>query len=232
MPGDEPLVSLSRLPGLRPDQPDEAQAAVSEAIAGGDRAEDASFPLTEADGSLVGPFNALLYCPAIGDAVQRLGAAVRFRSRLPAAVREIAILNVARRLRCDFEWWAHAPIARRAGLSDAQLAALKSGDGAEFGDRAQQAAHDLSLTLLRDGSVPDGLYRAAVEELGEPGVCELLILVGYYTLLAQMMNALQVGVPPGETAVFPADTPTAHTSTADAPTADAGWSDAGWSDAG
>ncbi len=183
----------------------DVQAALYDAIAGGDRGRDSAFRLTEADGSLVGPFNSLLYCPSVGDAVQRLGAAIRFHSELPPRVREIAILAVARHWRSDFEWWAHEPIARRAGLSETHLTDIRQGRPVRFDDRAEQAAHDLCRSLLDTGAVSDELYEAAVSEHGESGVCTLLILIGYYGLLAQMMSALRVGVPDGQSPVFTAE---------------------------
>ena len=81
-----------------PDELDDDQQSVYDSIAGGDRAKDGSFPLTDAVGALVGPFNPLLYSPKVGDAIQQVGAAIRFHCALPAPVRELAILIVATRV--------------------------------------------------------------------------------------------------------------------------------------
>ena len=135
---------MSRLEGLRPEELSDEQRELYESIAGGDRARDASFRLTEEDGSLVGPFNTLLLSPVVGDAVQSVGAAIRFGCGLSSVVREIAILSVAAHRRSPFEWWAHEPIGRRAGLDDAQIAALKRRrDGLEFDDDSRRG--DLRL---------------------------------------------------------------------------------------
>ena len=193
---------MSRLEGLRPEDLTGEQRELYESIAGGDRARDASFRLTEADGSLVGPFNTLLLSPVVGNAVQSVGAAIRFGCGLSPLVREVAILAVAAHRRSPFEWWAHEPIGRRAGLTDAQMAALRAGDTPAFDDPAAAAAHAFCQELIAGGRPGDAAYEAAREALGLDGVMELVTLVGYYTLLAQLMETFDVGVPRGETSPF------------------------------
>ena len=80
---------------------DEAQRAVAAAMTSGPR------------GGVIGPFAVLLRAPAVADAVQRLGAGLRFSGMLDDALREIAILTVSRRWAAQFEWFAHHPIAVR-----------------------------------------------------------------------------------------------------------------------
>ncbi len=193
---------MSRLRGLTPGELSEAQRTVYEAIAGGDRARDASFKLTEADGSLVGPFNALLYNPEVGNALQSLGAALRFHSDFSPLVREAVILAVASRWRSAFEWWAHEPIGRRNGLDDEQLAALRAGKEPAFDDPAATATFGFARLLIEGGKPDDRAFSEAQEVVGDGGVVELVTLVGYYTLLAQLMQVLDVDVPEGEEAPF------------------------------
>lgn len=193
---------MSRMPELRPEALSADQARLYEAIAGGDRARDASFRLTEADGSLVGPFGALLLSPTVGDALQQVGAAIRFGCGLSPVVREVAILSVAARRRSGFEWWAHEPIARRAGLTDQQVAALKAGEPPDFEDSAVTAAHAFSAALIAGGRPDDATFEAAREALGLDGVMELVTLVGYYNLLAQLMQTFEIEVPTGEPSPF------------------------------
>ena len=193
---------MSRLRGLPPEELSEAQGRLYELIASGDRARDASFRLTEADGSLVGPFNVLLLSPVVGEAVQSVGAAIRFGCGLSPAVREVAILAVAARWRSPFEWWAHDPIARKAGLTDAQIRALYAGGTPAFDDSATTAAHALCAALLAGERPDDEVFDAARDAFGEGGVMELVTLVGYYSLLAQLMDTFDVGVPGGEISPF------------------------------
>ncbi|MCY3561225.1 MAG: carboxymuconolactone decarboxylase family protein [bacterium] len=190
------------MPDLSPEALSADQARLYGAVAGGDRARDASFRLTEADGSLVGPFGALLLSPAVGDALQQVGAAIRFGCGLSPVVREVAILAVAAHWRSGFEWWAHEPIARRAGLTDQQIAALKAREAPEFEDSAVSAAHAFSAALIAGGRPDDATFEAAREALGLDGAMELVTLVGYYNLLAQLMQTFDIEVPTGEPSPF------------------------------
>ena len=91
---------MSRLRSLVPGELKGKQRQLYERIAGDTRRNAArKFKTTDENGALGGPFNALLYAPAVGDCVQALGAALRFESSLPGHLREFAILLVAQRWR-------------------------------------------------------------------------------------------------------------------------------------
>ena len=186
---------MTRLAGLTPDELDDNQYRVYDAIAGGDRAKDASFPLTDPTGALVGPFNSLLYSPNVGDAIQQVGAAIRFHCELPAPVRELAILIVATHYNCEFERWAHEPIAKRVGLSDKQIKAVRSGARPTFDSIELDTSYELCKVTLQQGRVDDLTYNAAIAQLDQQGVVELIALLGYYGLLAQLMNVFEIGIP-------------------------------------
>src|SRR6478609_9917454 len=110
-----------------------AQRDLYDAIAGGPRAQGPQhFALTRPDGSLRGPFNALLLAPALGGALQDVGAAIRYRGALSDRAREIAILLVAAHWDSAFEREAHEAVGAAAGLSDAELGALRRGDAGVF----------------------------------------------------------------------------------------------------
>ncbi|HXH84355.1 MAG TPA: carboxymuconolactone decarboxylase family protein, partial [Candidatus Tectomicrobia bacterium] len=74
--------------------------------------------IAESRGRVVGPFAVLLHSPEVARRVAALGHLLRFEGRLSAVERELAILAVARALDCQFEWAAHAPLARRAGVRE------------------------------------------------------------------------------------------------------------------
>ncbi|WP_419926370.1 carboxymuconolactone decarboxylase family protein [Candidatus Poriferisocius sp.] len=186
---------MARLPGLPPADLNPEQRALYDSIAGGDRAKDASFPLADGSGALIGPFNALLYSPRVGDAVQQLGAALRFHGNLTAPVRELAILAVATYHDCEFERWAHEPIALRVGLTDEQVAALRAGTRPDLEAADLESAYDVCQSILHSRAISDDVYRQAVEALGEDLVVELMIVVGYYGMLAQLMNTFEVEPP-------------------------------------
>src|ERR1700712_1255303 len=119
---------MTRLEPVPPEELDGDQRELYDAIASGPRAQGPQhFALTRADGGLLGPFNAFLLSPALGFALQELGAAVRYRTALPPRTREIAILTVAAHWDSAFEWSAHESVGRAAGLTDAELASLREG---------------------------------------------------------------------------------------------------------
>lgn len=192
--------SADRLPLLHPDDLDEEQRAAYEALAGGPRAKQSGFRLADGQGRLLGPFNAMLYSPAVGTPLQALGAAVRFRTSFTDREREIAILVVAAHHRSDFEWYAHERIGRQAGLAEDELAALRRGGDPVLADARERIVHAAARSLVRDGDLGDTLYAEAVAALGRATVVELVTLVGYYAALALQLRVFRIGVPAGEPA--------------------------------
>src|SRR5580693_1737685 len=77
--------------------------------------------LSSGAGGLAGPFNAMLYAPAVGHALQELGAAIRFRAKLAPRIREMAILVVAQVQNSGYERSTHEPIGREAGLTEPEI---------------------------------------------------------------------------------------------------------------
>ena len=180
---------MSRLRRFSPQELDKDQRRLYATITAGDRARGPQFfRLADDEGRLEGPFNAMLLNPPIGDALQRLGAAIRYGGRLPTRCREIAILAVAAHWQCEFEQRAHEPIATHAGLPVAQIAALRNGEPLDLTDPEEAAVLEVTRRLLRDGELDDGGYAAAVDAIGADKLFELTTLVGYYSLLALQMN--------------------------------------------
>jgi 4-carboxymuconolactone decarboxylase len=188
----------TRLAALRPDELDDEQRAVYDAIAGGDRAKGVQhFPLAAADGSLNGPFGIMLHAPGVGAVLQDLGATIRFRTDLTLRSREIAILLVAQASGSEFEWWAHERVGRAAGLDDRELMELAMGRFSGT-DPQERAVADLAVVLMTSSTVTDEEYQAARSALSERQIVELTTLVGYYRTLAQLMTVFDIRVPDGE----------------------------------
>jgi 4-carboxymuconolactone decarboxylase len=184
-----------RLTSLIPDQLTPQQRAVYEGITGGDRLKGTQhFPVVADDGSLNGPFGVMVHVPGVGGALQELGAAIRYRTSLSARVREIGILLVAAALGSDFEWWAHERVGRAVGLTEGELAQLSQGRF-ESSDAREQAAADLSISLLNNSPVSDEEYARCADTLGVQAIVELTSLVGYYRTLAQLMAVFDIGIP-------------------------------------
>ena len=177
----------ARLRGFLPSELNDAQLEVYNAIAGGPRA-GGPFALTNSDGSLRGPFNAMVLSPAIGLTLQAVGAAVRYKSTLTDRARELAILVVAAHWGSAFEREAHEAVGRACGLSEAELTDVRRGERPNLVDRAERIAMQTTAALAAQGALTDDEYQAAVEAIGERGVFELTALVGYYATLALQLR--------------------------------------------
>ena len=190
-----------RLDLIAPADLDDAQRAVYEAITGGPRASQAgTVPIVDESGRLLGPFAVMLLTPEVGDAMQQVGAKIRFATALSARERELGILAVAGALRSDFERLAHEPAALRAGLTQAQVNAVLSGqvpDGLA-GDEA--LACRLAQVMTAGRTLPDDDYEAGLAALGERRLAELTWLVGYYSALALSLAVFRPFLPDSFTA--------------------------------
>ncbi len=156
-------------------------------------------PLASGAGGLAGPFNAMLYAPPVGHALQELGAAIRFRSELAPRIREMAILAVAQAWDSVYERASHEPIGREAGLTDEEIEALRDGVDPGFADKQEQAAYSVVRALTSPGpdtaDLDDEEYDTAVAALGERALVELSALVGYYATLALQLRIFRVPAP-------------------------------------
>lgn len=140
-------------------------------------------------GSVPSPFLAMLDAPALAEAIQQVGAVLRFSSTLPDAAREIAILATAGSIGCGYEWNYHAPIARAAGVPEAVIAATLSGAEAVPGDPDAAAIIALCHAMAEAAAPGDGALREAIERFGRTGASELIAIAGYYRLLAGFIKA-------------------------------------------
>ena len=190
-----------RLPWPRPEELDAPRRAVYDAIAAGPRATG-PFRLVDEEGRLEGPFNAMLVSPGVGLALQELGAAVRYRTSLTDRAREIAILALAALRRSDYEWYAHERVGRRAGLTDVEMATLQAGGTPTTLSDQERVVLETSRELAGGGDLDDDAFAAAESTLGRELLAELVVLVGYYDLLALSLRVWRTPLPAGETSPF------------------------------
>ncbi len=190
--------ATTRLPYLRRDELDETAQAVWDALVG----SRGQHVVNDA-GGLVGPFNAWVHAPGVGAPLGRLGAAVRFETSLDRRLLELAIIVVAAHWKAEFEWWAHARMAREHGVSEAVVAAIRRGEMPAFETDDEAAVYAFARQLVAGGGVDDQSYAGAVERLGRQGVVELVSLCGYYTLVSFTLNAFAVPLPPGVAPTWP-----------------------------
>jgi 4-carboxymuconolactone decarboxylase len=143
-------------------------------------------------GGLAGPFNAMLYAPEVGHALQELGAAIRFRTQLAPRIRETAILVVAQAWDSAYELASHELIGRDAGLTDPEIGALLAGTDPGFEDHQERVAYQTVRSLTGPADLDDQQYAEAIATLGQQALVELSTLVGYYAALALQLRIFRV----------------------------------------
>lgn len=148
-------------------------------------------------GSLSGPFNVFLRSPEVGNLAQRLGEHVRFHSSLPPRLNEMAILMTARWWSAQYEWYAHKPLAQKAGLSDEVIDALQAGRRPPRMQADETAIYDFCSELRERRRVSDRTFAAAVKLFGEQGVMEVIAVMGYYDLVSMALNVDGYPLPDG-----------------------------------
>ena len=196
---------MGRLAPVTFEQLNEDQRALWDNITTGPRGnpERPHGGLAGEDGALIGPFNALFQSPQIGDAVQQLGAALRYGTSLPADLLEVAILTVGGEWRANFEFWAHARLGAAAGVPQAAIEAIRDGETPQFDDPRHAAVYAFGRELIETKRVSDERYAALKDLVGERGVFEVASVMGYYALVSIALNTFDVGMPPGVDAPFP-----------------------------
>jgi 4-carboxymuconolactone decarboxylase len=175
----------TRFPELTPDQMNADQKAMYDAVLAGPRH------------STQGPFNAWLRSPQLGDRLQRVGEYLRFNTTLPHKLNEFAILITAVEWKAGFEWYAHYPLALKAGLEPAVAKDLQEGRRPADMSADETLVYDFATQLQRQHQVSDAVYTAAVARFGEQGVVDLIALVGYYNLVSMTLNVARVPAPAG-----------------------------------
>jgi alkylhydroperoxidase family enzyme len=188
-----------RLPWLRPDELDDEQREYYDRLLGSPRHRE---DYVDEQGRLHGAFNARLLDPAVGTAIQQMGAALRFSSKLPDRQREIVILTVAQSQRSDFEWHGHVGAARRVGLSDVQLDALRTGAPVPGLTAAEQAARQVTTALVHRRDLSDAEFAEAVGTVGAVALFDIVSLVGHYLHTALALRIWRVPLRSGDEPVF------------------------------
>ena len=144
-----------------------------------------------------GPFNAWLRSPELGDRLQKVGEYIRYNTSLPLRLNEFAILIAAREWTSQYEWYAHHPLAMKAGLDPKIAADLALGKRPVDMKDEEAAVYEFCIQLHRNKKVDDATYKRAVTLFGEKGVMDLIGVTGYYTLVSMTISVAEVSVPPG-----------------------------------
>jgi 4-carboxymuconolactone decarboxylase len=152
-----------------------------------------------ARGQPTGPWIVLLRSPELMKRTRGLSDYLRFESVLPGYLREFVILMTARQWGQSYEWNAHYPLALDEGFSADMARAIAEGRRPEGMAAEEEILYDFCMELARNHSVSDATYERAVERFGEQGVVETVSLVGYYTMIAMILNTARTPLPAGAT---------------------------------
>lgn len=165
-----------RMPAIPDENLTEEQRKVAAELASGPR------------GRVAGPFVPMLRSPEFMRRTQKLGEYLRFSSAIPPRLSEFTILIVAQHWRNPLEWGVHHPIALKAGLKPETAQSLAEGRRPESMAADETILYDFCHELLQNKAVSDATYARAVEAFQENGVVDLVGIVGYYGILAMLMN--------------------------------------------
>ncbi len=149
-----------------------------------------------------GPFNAWLRSPELADRLQKVGEYVRFNTSLDKRLNEMAIIMTAQFWGSQYEWYAHAPLAIKAGLDPDIVADLGAGNKPDKMKDDEAIVWEFTTRLRRDHGVDDAIYAKAVEKFGENGVMDLIAVNGYYDVVSMTLNVAHVAPPAGEALPF------------------------------
>jgi 4-carboxymuconolactone decarboxylase len=173
----------ARMPEIPDNEQTDAQKQAYAELAAGPR------------GRVGGPFIPLMRSPELLSRVQKLGEYLRYNSALPPRLSEFLILLVARTWTQGTEWYAHRALALKGGLKPDVVAAVKVGRRPDGMAEDEAALYDTYMELQLNRSVSDATYAKLQKLYGDRGVVDAVSILGYYTLLAMVMNTTRVPAP-------------------------------------
>lgn len=181
---------MPRIPLPGPDEMNEAQRRLYDSVVSGPR------------GRMIGPLRAVIHSPELAALWSSFGEYLRYRTCLPTAHKELAIIVTARRWTSQVEWWVHAEAAAKAGIAETVIAAIHAGKAPEFADHAEADIYEFARQLQMTGTVGREVYGRIVARHGAQGVVELTAVIGYYTMVSMTLNVHEIPLPEGETPPF------------------------------
>jgi 4-carboxymuconolactone decarboxylase len=152
--------------------------------------------IVKSRGALHGPFTVFLHSPEVAGRIAHLGAYVRFEGSLDMRVRVLAAMTVARELDAVYVWGAQTGQARKLGVPEATITAIR--EKHTRGVPAEDAQIvDFTKDLLRKHRVDSATFDAIHTRFGSDGFIQLTSAIGYYSLLAMTVNACELDAAPG-----------------------------------
>ena len=147
-------------------------------------------------------FQALLNSPLATSNMAAMGAYVRFETPLPPRVKALAVLTTAREADGDYVWTVNVSQAASAGVEEEVIKAINERRAPQGLDAEDAAIVKFTQELLRQHRVSDATFQPVKRRLGDSGVVDLLVLIGYYNSLSHALSALEVELQPGVTSAL------------------------------
>ena len=150
---------------------------------------------TRQGGKIGGPFAIWIRNAGLAAAANELGNSLRLTGKLDAKLFELAILVVARHWGAQYEWYVHAKDAARVGLGAEIVEAVRTYRVPAFADPQQALVYELTHELLESKQLTDATYGRALATFGFDLVAELVSVIGFYAMVAMVLNAFRAPVP-------------------------------------
>jgi len=182
---------MSRIPELTPESMSSKQQEVMQLITSGPHQR------------VIGPYPAWLQSPELARRARDLSEYLRFQSAPSKRHAEIAILVTGRYWKAEFEFYAHAELARKAGVEEHIIQALAAGKRPQFTSAEDSVVYELSTELLSTRRISDATYGRALDTFGMQTLVDLVAIVGYYCKVSTTLNAFEAPLPAGEPSPFP-----------------------------
>src|SRR5438132_13275439 len=145
-------------------------------------------------GALQGPFTMFLHSPELAGRLAHLGAYVRFEGSLD--MRVLAAMTVARELEAEYVWGAQTGGARRLGVPESTITAIRENHSRGIPAEDAQIV-EFTRQLMRKHRVDEATVKALIGRFGNDGFIQLTSAIGYYSMLAMTVNACELQAAPG-----------------------------------
>ena len=145
--------------------------------------------------SLGAPFNVLLRSPVLAERLRMVGEYLRFDSSIPKHLNEWAILITARTWTAQYEWYAHLRLALKEGLNPDLAVDLAQGQRPKNMQADEEAVYNFCHELQETHQVSDPHYKAVVDQFGEQGAVDLMVVSGYYVMVSMVLNVNRTPIP-------------------------------------
>jgi alkylhydroperoxidase family enzyme len=120
---------------------------------------------------------------------------IRQDSTLSMRIRELLIVRIGVLCRSEYEWAAHAPALRRAGMTDTDMQRVVA-ESPVGGDPVELLLLRATDELHRDGVVSDATWRALAASFDSKQMLDILTTIGGYRMVSMALNSFGVQLEP------------------------------------